>query len=81
MLLANMVSQADTQASLVPRPQFTLKTLLWLMALVAAFMGGIAWERRVAEARRDAIRATIVSGSDFDWAPIPASVATSPRPD
>lgn len=25
----------------MPRPQFTLKALLWLMALVAAFCGGM----------------------------------------
>jgi hypothetical protein len=28
------------------RPQFTLKTLLWLMALVAAFCCGIAVDRQ-----------------------------------
>ena len=28
------------------RPQFTLKTLLWLMAVVAAFAGGSASQRR-----------------------------------
>jgi hypothetical protein len=27
------------------RPQFSLKTLLWLMAVVAAFVAGIAWQR------------------------------------
>jgi hypothetical protein len=26
----------------MPRPQFSLKSLLWLMAVVAAFLGGIA---------------------------------------
>ena len=38
----------------MPRPQFTLKTLLWLTLAVAAFMGGIRfereWRRRVNEA-------------------------------
>jgi hypothetical protein len=28
------------------RPQFSLKTLLWLMALVGAFFGGAAWQRQ-----------------------------------
>ena len=27
------------------RPQFTLKSLLWLMAVVAAFFGGAEWAR------------------------------------
>jgi hypothetical protein len=26
------------------RPQFSLKTLLWLMAVVAAFFAGSAWQ-------------------------------------
>lgn len=30
----------------MPRPQFTLKTLLWLMVVVASFCGGAAWQRR-----------------------------------
>src|SRR5215469_3772362 len=30
----------------MPRPQFTLKTMLWLMALVGAFCAGVRWERR-----------------------------------
>jgi hypothetical protein len=30
----------------MPRPQFTLKTLLWLMAVVAAFFAGAAWSER-----------------------------------
>ncbi|HEV2380931.1 MAG TPA: hypothetical protein VG206_14215 [Terriglobia bacterium] len=29
------------------RPQFSLKTLLWLMALVAAFLGGMALQKRL----------------------------------
>jgi hypothetical protein len=28
------------------RPQFSLKSLLWLMAVVAAFFGGAAWQHR-----------------------------------
>lgn len=27
------------------RPQFSLKTMLWLMAVLAAFLAGIRWER------------------------------------
>ena len=27
------------------RPQLTLKTMLWLMALVGAFFAGAAWQR------------------------------------
>jgi hypothetical protein len=27
------------------RPQFSLKTLLWLMAVVAAFCAGAVWQR------------------------------------
>jgi hypothetical protein len=33
----------------VRRPQFTLKTLLWLMAVVAAFFAGAAWQHRQLE--------------------------------
>jgi hypothetical protein len=34
------------------RPQFSLKTLLWLMVVVAAFFAGAAWsERRWARER------------------------------
>jgi hypothetical protein len=29
------------------RSQFSLKTLLWLMAVVAAFFGGMAWQKRL----------------------------------
>ena len=31
----------------MPRPQFSLKTLLWLMALVGAFLGGMAAQRQL----------------------------------
>jgi hypothetical protein len=34
----------------MPRPQFSLKTLLWLMALVAAFFAGAEWRRQRMEA-------------------------------
>lgn len=29
------------------RPAFTLKTMFWGMALVAAFLGGAGWQHRV----------------------------------
>jgi hypothetical protein len=32
---------------MMPRPQFTLKTLLWLMAVVAALCGGMAIQRHL----------------------------------
>jgi hypothetical protein len=31
----------------MPHPQFTLKTLPWLMAVVAAFCGGMAIQRQL----------------------------------
>ena len=38
----------------MPRPQFTLKTLLWLMAVAAAFFAGSSWaERRLADERKE----------------------------
>ena len=30
----------------MPRAQFSLKTLLWVMVVVAAFFGGAKWGRR-----------------------------------
>jgi hypothetical protein len=38
------------------RPQFSLKTLLWLMAVVAAFSGGAAWQHRMASERISALQ-------------------------
>lgn len=34
------------------RPQFSLKTLLWLMAVVVAFFAGVASHRAYVEHRR-----------------------------
>ena len=31
----------------MPRPQFTIRTLLWLTLVVAAFLGGIAYGKRL----------------------------------
>jgi hypothetical protein len=33
-------------ANKMARPQFSIKTMLWLMAVVAAFLGGAEWARR-----------------------------------
>jgi hypothetical protein len=33
----------------MPRPQFSLKTLLWLMLVVAAFLGGMVLQRKLDE--------------------------------
>ena len=41
----------------MPRPQFSLKTSLWLMALVATFIGGAAWNDRQYKTQR----------SDYIW--------------
>lgn len=35
----------------MPRPRFTLKTLLWLMLVVAAFFGGASWQHRLLRQR------------------------------
>ncbi len=32
----------------MPRPQFSIRTLLWLTLVVAAFLGGMAAQRRIA---------------------------------
>jgi hypothetical protein len=31
----------------MPRPQFTIRTLLWLTLVVAAFLGGMAVQRQI----------------------------------
>ena len=33
----------------MPRPQFSIRTLLWLTLVVAAFLGGMAVQRQVDE--------------------------------
>jgi hypothetical protein len=38
------------------RPQFSLKTLLWLMALVAALFGGMQVDRAIMDQERESIR-------------------------
>jgi hypothetical protein len=49
----------------MPRPQFTLRALLVAMLVVAAFFGGIRFERYLAERRADAVRLQITTGSDW----------------
>lgn len=36
----------------MPRAQFSLKTLLWLTLVVAAFLGGMSLEREIERHRR-----------------------------
>ena len=49
------------------RAQFSLKTLLWLTALVAAFCAGTRFDRYIIERRADSIRKQILSGSEWSW--------------
>ena len=52
------------------RTQFSLKTLLWLMAVVAAFLGGSRLERRMARHRADAETrplAALAEKTEFDF--------------
>ena len=44
------------------RLQFTLKTLLWLMAVVAAFMTGIQFERERRRRADEAAEAVRIEG-------------------
>ncbi|HEX7447108.1 MAG TPA: hypothetical protein VF306_06160 [Pirellulales bacterium] len=37
----------------MPHPQFSLKTMLWLMLVVAAFIAGAAWQKRRSDAERE----------------------------
>ena len=46
------------------RPQFTIRTLLWLTLVVAAFLGGMAIERE--RARREALAGEFVSIAAID---------------
>ena len=58
------------------RPQFSLKTMLWLMVVVAAFFGGIATERqlqriRLAEEERQALEGIFVlTDPDEPWSQV-----------
>jgi hypothetical protein len=40
------------------RPQFSLKSMLWLMALVGAFLAGTTWRRRADQAALTAAKAS-----------------------
>jgi hypothetical protein len=54
----------------MPRPQFTLKTLLWLMALISAFLGGMA-----AQAQLD--RPTITRWRECGCSPVVTETLTT----
>jgi hypothetical protein len=54
----------------MPRPQFCLKTLLWLMLVVSAFCAGIGFEHE--RIRREAAR--LEAESDWDINDQPTSV-------
>jgi hypothetical protein len=47
----------------MPRPQFSLKTLLWLMVVVGAFLGGMAVDRQILKRRGAMILVPAPSGS------------------
>lgn len=36
------------QGRMMPRPQFSIRTLIWLTLVVAAFLGGMAAQHRIA---------------------------------
>jgi uncharacterized protein YlxW (UPF0749 family) len=38
----------------MPRPQFSLKTMLWVVLVVGAFLAGFGWNRRQLLQERDA---------------------------
>jgi hypothetical protein len=57
---------------IMPRPQFSIRTLLWLTLVVAAFLGGMVVEQRIEVTRRadpnnpsdDIVRFTIAPTGD-----------------
>jgi hypothetical protein len=49
----------------MPRPQFTIRTLLWLMLVVAVFLGGMLLGRDLA--RREYGRRPTGSGAGIIW--------------
>jgi hypothetical protein len=46
----------------MPRPQFSLKSLLWLMVVVAAFFAGIQFERDRRRRELEKVSWPILSG-------------------
>jgi hypothetical protein len=63
---------------MMPRPQFSIRTLLWLTLVVAAFLGGICFERELERRRHytSDLEIPISQGSFSNW------VATGdPTPD
>ena len=49
----------------MPRPQFSLKTLLWLMAVVGAFFAGGEWARRRWAAERSKLLSDVKLWQDL----------------
>lgn len=60
---------------LIPRPQFSLKTLLWLTVVAAAFCGGTQLDRYLEEHRADPreanIREQLNEKADLDVSEVP----------
>lgn len=48
----------------MPRPQFSIRTLLWLTLVVAAFLGGIGFERE--RRRREDAAAILIPQPSLD---------------
>jgi hypothetical protein len=59
----------------MPRPQFTIRTLLWLTLVVAAFLGGmkVGRERERSEAESRPFRWKVITESEWsqNGKPIP----------
>lgn len=66
---------AERAQAAMPRPQFSLKTLLWLTVVVAAFCAGTQLDHYLDEHRADpvetGIRAALDETTDFDFADTP----------
>ncbi len=45
----------------MPRPQFGIRTLLWLTMVVAAFLGGAAWQNARIQTERERLMRQIKS--------------------
>jgi hypothetical protein len=50
------------------RPRFSLKTMLWLVAVVAAFFGGIEWHKAQLKRVRDAADRDFTARTGIDIA-------------
>jgi hypothetical protein len=40
----------------MPRPQFSLKSMLWVMVVVAAFIAGTTWQRTSDDRERELLK-------------------------